>query len=1578
MKSLKLNTLVASGITVCSLLYFTPTANASVYDYTQKTNTVHFNWGNGSPSNTIQKDNFRALFDQSDYYKAGDYFIQTLASDGVRMIVDGDYKINRWGSTSGSLDRSLWLNAKEGEHSIQTDYFEGSGQAFLFSDIVPLDHWIAYYYPNNNLQGIPKAAKVIEPTGEEKRLSQSNGLSSPAAGIPTDNFSAKFTTAKRLTSGQYILRSRSDDGIRVYVDGKLVLDHWKPNDAKTEDAIKLEIKDRQNVSESEKEIHWIDVEYYDGSGGSLVDFFIEPFRNEETTWVGEIYPNLNFSGNPIILGGSNSLKKYSSLNFDWKKNSPHPLIPNDRFSARFTKYEHFNEGYYTFQTHSDDGFRIFVDDQLVINSWSPGSALLKEGKVFISEGLHKVKVEYFENTGLAQLKVNYFQTPNSKMKKTTTLVHNNWGYNSPNSEISKDYFYAVFDQTRDFTAGDYFVQTFADDGVKVEIDDELKINRWTPSSGTVDKALWLNASQGHHVVKTHYYEATGQAFVYSNIVPLGNWLAYYYPNNNLQGNPTAAKVISPVNTRLIENNGINSPAVGVPKDNFSAKYTTAQRMPEGQYILRSRSDDGLRVYIDGKLVIDHWKPNDAKIEDAIKIEIKDRNNVSDSEQEIHWIEVDYYDGTGASTIDFLIEPFDSAFDESGWLAEFYPNLDFNGNPIILGGKNAAQSIPELMFNWGSDSPHPLIPKDKFSGKFKRQLKITESGKYLFNLRADDGVRLLVDGNPIIDSWINSSGDVRRGMVNLSAGTHELEVQYFENSGAAFVELTHEKVENNQFIIAEPIVQYNWGMSSPSSEIPVDNFKVLFDQSATFSAGDYFIQTLADDGIRVQVDGQEVINSSALGQSERSLWLNVPSGYHNITTDYYEESGRAAVFSNIVPLDSWVGYYYNNTLLNGLPDASKVIHSSNGRLIENNNVGSPVPGIINSDQFSAKYTTASRISAGQYIIRTKADDGVKVKIDGEVVLNRWTSSSVREDAVLVNIKNRSNVPQGQENIHWIEIEYYEGTGDSGIDFTLEPLQSNHYLDQWIGFIYPNKDLTGIPVVIGGKNSTTTIKEISFDWKDKSPSPIIPNDEYSVRFIKKGHFKAGSYVLNALFDDGAKIWVDGKIVVDAWYGAGTNGTEKTASFSLTEGYHEIAVEYFENIGNAFIDLTISQDTGFRLADRPYPYGPDFYQVKNGTLYHYLGNPGSTTATIYIGPAPSFLKESNIYVKDSADKFYLRTSVSDNYVGTFIPPYKGLDLRFASKITGSTIDNYIKSVVPDSPLIGYGQAFVDAQNKYGVNALYLAAHSLVESNWGRSRLAKEKHNLFGYGAYDSSPFESAYYFSSFYESIDYVAWYVRNSYLNSDGKWYGGSPNLKGMNVRYATDLDWAEKISGLMHRMLSYNSADYANAAVMASSSTTPPTPGREIPNSTLVVYPNEIIGKTTASVNFRTGPSTNDSIITLLQANTIITVNGYQNGWYQVSANGKDGWISADYVDVINLLQVRNIESGSELRTRTAPGGTVIGGLANGTFIRAVVDENNNYVKDSTGLWYSIYIPDINAIAWVGVGSGDYIAEIGRK
>lgn len=101
----------------------------------------------------------------------------------------------------------------------------------------------------------------------------------------------------------------------------------------------------------------------------------------------------------------------------------------------------------------------------------------------------------------------------------------------------------------------------------------------------------------------------------------------------------------------------------------------------------------------------------------------------------------------------------------------------------------------------------------------------------------------------------------------------------------------------------------------------------------------------------------------------------------------------------------------------------------------------------------------------------------------------------------------------------------------------------------------------------------------------------------------------------------------------------------------------------------------------------------------------------------------------------------------------------------------------------LSGLSWAFIDAQNLYAVNVLHNIAHAVLESANGTSFIARMKANLYGFRAYDSSPYASAGKFKDFPDCIDtWTKWWVDN-YLSEEGKYYNGN-NEKGVNVRYAS--------------------------------------------------------------------------------------------------------------------------------------------------------------------------------------------------
>jgi beta-N-acetylglucosaminidase len=143
---------------------------------------------------------------------------------------------------------------------------------------------------------------------------------------------------------------------------------------------------------------------------------------------------------------------------------------------------------------------------------------------------------------------------------------------------------------------------------------------------------------------------------------------------------------------------------------------------------------------------------------------------------------------------------------------------------------------------------------------------------------------------------------------------------------------------------------------------------------------------------------------------------------------------------------------------------------------------------------------------------------------------------------------------------------------------------------------------------------------------------------------------------------------------------------------------------------------------------------------------------------------------------------------------PPVQGVqftidtDLTLPSGESAARLNGFLQGTA----LAGLGDALMAAERSYHVNARYLLAHAIEESAWGTSRIAQDKHNLYGYGADDAHPYEHAYSFPSFAACVDFVARAVAKNYLSPSGAFYHG-PTLRGMNVAYASDPRWSENIA-----------------------------------------------------------------------------------------------------------------------------------------------------------------------------------------
>ncbi|MNO55386.1 PA14 domain protein [compost metagenome] len=133
--------------------------------------------------------------------------------------------------------------------------------------------------------------------------------------------------------------------------------------------------------------------------------------------------------------------------------------------------------------------------------------------------------------------------------------------------------------------------------------------------------------------------------------------------------------------------------------------------------------------------------------------------------------------------------------QSGLWGQYYNNMTLSGTPALT------RTDANIQFSWKQGSPDPAIRVDAFSIRWTGKLTAAYSETYTLYSSSDDGVRVWIDGGLIIDSWVNQSGQERKGSVNLIAGKlHEVKVEYYENEGDARIVLQWESPSQPKGII----------------------------------------------------------------------------------------------------------------------------------------------------------------------------------------------------------------------------------------------------------------------------------------------------------------------------------------------------------------------------------------------------------------------------------------------------------------------------------------------------------------------------------------------------------------------------------------------------------------------------------------------------------------------------------------------------------------------------------------------------------------------------------------------------------
>jgi hypothetical protein len=243
------------------------------------------------------------------------------------------------------------------------------------------------------------------------------------------------------------------------------------------------------------------------------------------------------------------------------------------------------------------------------------------------------------------------------------------------------------------------------------------------------------------------------------------WQATYWNNTSLSGSP----VLERMEPDLDFDWGTGSPDLAVNADYFSARWTRTIDVTAGTYHVSVTCDDGMRVWVDGDLLIDQWHDHPPTTYTA-------ETYLGTGH---HFVHAEYYENSGLAVARFSLAQGSAPL---GWRGEYYNNRTLTGSPSLV------RDDPWIGFAWGSGSPAPgQINADLFSIRWTRSLDM-DAGTHRFTVTVDDGVRLYVNGHLLIDAWRDQAASTYTGDIYLPGGQVMVQMEYYETKGDATARL----------------------------------------------------------------------------------------------------------------------------------------------------------------------------------------------------------------------------------------------------------------------------------------------------------------------------------------------------------------------------------------------------------------------------------------------------------------------------------------------------------------------------------------------------------------------------------------------------------------------------------------------------------------------------------------------------------------------------------------------------------------------------------------------------------------------
>ena len=364
-----------------------------------------------------------------------------------------------------------------------------------------------------------------------------------------------------------------------------------------------------------------------------------------------------------------------------------------------------------------------------------------------------------------------------------------------------------------------------------------------------------------------------------------------------------------------------------------------------------------------------------------------------------------FDGEVTTNDDVTVTVDPPAGAGTGLLAQYFNDA---GSGIYFTALVLTRTDPTVDFDWANAAPDAFVQADNFSVRWSGQLMAPVTGSFTFTTTSDDGVRLYLNGQLVIDNWTDHLVTQNSAIVALAAGQrYDIRMDYYDHATMATARLSWAYPGQTMQVIPQWVLY----PSLPVNQPPAVNAGV--DQTINLPAGVSLNGSARDDGLpnpatltttwskisgREDSDGGTVVfanpntpvTTATFGADGiYVLRLTVSDGAVTVSDD-------VTITVNPAPIigagNGLVGDYFNDpnngshfvTLVRGSLDTTVNFDWASG---------APAPG-VSVDNFSVRWTGQVQAPvSGNYTFTTSADDGVRLWVNGQLVIDNWVDQAV---------------------------------------------------------------------------------------------------------------------------------------------------------------------------------------------------------------------------------------------------------------------------------------------------------------------------------------------------------------------------------------------------------------------------------------------------------------------------------------------------------------------------------------------------------------------------------------------------------